>query len=136
MRSAPDIDFDYWPSPRVRLAVGAMTLAAVACLAASGLPLAARIALGVLALAGWVTWRPARGPLQVSWDGDGHWSVTQPGRSPETVQLAGHARFAGVVLLRLGGGGGTKRTLLLTSADIQADTWRHLRIRLAGQHPR
>ena len=132
MRSAADIDFEYSPSPRVRVAVGLMTLVAVGCVAASGLPGAVRAVLAVLGVAGWLTWRPLRGPFQGAWDGDGRWSVVAPGEGRQEVQLAGHARFAGVVVLRLGLPGGT-RTLLLTRSDLPADTWRHLRIRLAGQ---
>ncbi|HMH67051.1 MAG TPA: hypothetical protein VK519_03935 [Pinirhizobacter sp.] len=134
MRSAPDIDFEYSPSPRVRLAVGVMTLVAVGCVAASGLQGAVRVTLAVLAVAGWLTWRPLRGPLQVAWDGDGRWSVVAPGCGRQHAKLAGHARFAGVVVLRLALPGGT-HTLLLTASDLPADTWRHLRIRLAGQRP-
>ena len=135
MKSAPDIDFEYSPSPRVRLAVGVMTLIAVGCVAASGLPGAVRIALAVLALAGWLTWRPLREPLRVTWDGDGGWSVLPPGKVRQDAQLVGSARFASVVVLRLAFPGG-RRTLLLTASDLPADTWRHLRIRLAGQQPR
>ena len=135
MRSAPDIDFEYSPSPRVREAVGVMTLVAVGCVAASGLAGAIRIALAGLAVAGWLTWRPPRGPLQVTWDGDGRWSVVAPGHGRQDAQLAGYARFAGVIVLRLALPGGT-RTLLLTASDLPADSWRHLRIRLAGQQTR
>jgi len=132
MRSAPDIDFEYSPSPRVRLAAGVMALVAVGCVAASGLQGAVRVSLALLAMAGWLTWRPPGGPLQVAWDGDGRWSVMPPGCGREHAQLAGHARFAGVIVLRLALPGGT-RTLLLTASDLPPDTWRHLRIRLAGQ---
>jgi hypothetical protein len=135
MRSAPDIDFEYSPSPRVRVAVGVMTLVAVGCVAVCGLPGAVRFILAVLALAGWLTWRPPRGPLQVAWDGDGRWSVVPPGESRQDALLAGQARFAGVLVLRLALPGGT-RTLLLAESDLPADTWRHLRIRLAGQRTR
>ncbi|HEY4145628.1 protein YgfX [Pinirhizobacter sp.] len=135
MRSAPDIDFDYSPSLRMRMVVGAMTLVAAGCMGASGLPDAVRIALVMVALAGWLTWRPLRGPFQVAWDGDGRWSWVLPGRERKDARLVGHARFAGVIVLRLAGPDG-RRTLLLTASDLPADTWRHLRIRLAGQHPR
>ncbi|WP_250627782.1 hypothetical protein [Pinirhizobacter soli] len=135
MRSAPDIDFEYSPSPRVRLAVGVMTLIAVGCVAASGLPGAVRITLAVLAVAGWLTWRPLRGPLQITWDGDGQWSVLPPGKGRQDAQLVGSARLASVVVLRLAFPDGT-HTLLLTASDLPADTWRHLRIRLAGQRTR
>lgn len=134
MRSEPDIHFEYSPSPRVRLAVGVMTLIAVGCVAASGLPAAIQVTLALLVVAGWLTWRPLRGPLQVAWNGDGEWSVRATGWGRQEAQLAGHARFAGVVVLRLALPGGT-RTLLLTAFDLPADTWRHLRIRLAGQQP-
>jgi hypothetical protein len=132
MRSAPDIDFEYSPSPRVRVAVGVMTLVAVACAVASGLPVAVRAALAMLAAAGWLTWRPLRGPMQVAWDGDGRWSVVAPGKDRQEVRLAGHARLAGVVVLRLALSDGT-RSLLLTASDLPADTWRRLRIRLTAQ---
>lgn len=135
MRSAPDIDFEYSPSPRVRVAVGVMTLVAVGCVVASGLPGAVRITLAILAAASWLTWRPLRGPLQVTWDGDGRWSVVTSGSGRQEAQLGGQARFAGVVVLRLTLPGGM-RTLLLTASDLPADTWRHLRIRLAGQRTR
>jgi hypothetical protein len=111
-----------------------MTLVAVGCVAASGLQGAVRVSLAVLAVAGWLSWRPPRGLLQVGWDGDGRWSVVAPGGGRQHAQLAGHARFAGVIVLRLAVPGGT-RTLLLTASDLPADTWRHLRIRLAGQQP-
>ena len=135
MKSAPDIDFEYSPSPRVRVAVGVMTLAAVGCVAASGLQGPVRAALALLAVAGWLTWRPLRGPLQVAWDSEGRWSVVAPGGGRQDAQLAGHAHLAGVVVLRLALPGGT-RTLLLTASELPADTWRRLRIRLAGQQPR
>jgi toxin CptA len=133
MTSAPAIGFEYRPSRWLRRlpeAAAALALVAVASCGLGGwlkAPLAAAVALGAVR-----AWRAAgRSPVRAAGWGEGGWSLRLDSGEDVPARQASARVFGGAVLLRLAAPGRRPWTLLLAADNLDADTRRRLRMRLA-----
>jgi len=134
MRSAPAITFDYRPSRWVAGGVAVMALAAVAALAASGLPAWAKAAgiLAALAYASLAAARLLRSPVRrCAWHSSGEWRLRDRDGADHAAQLR-HATARGpLIALVLSAGALRDVALVLLPDNCDDDTRRRLRVRLA-----
>jgi toxin CptA len=133
MTSAPAIGFEYRPSRWVpRLFVGVTGLAMLA-VALSGLPLPACVALWAASA---VACRHAMHRLSlpvyaVGWANQSGWTLRGLDGADEAATLRSFRIMGQLVLLRLASSRYGKLTLWLLPDNLEADTRRRLRMRLA-----
>ena len=133
MTSAPAIGFEYRPSRWVpRLFVGVTGLAMLAT-ALSGLPLHACVGLlTASAVACRYAMRRLSLPIYaVGWAGQSGWTLRGLDGADEAATLISFRIIGQLVLLRLASSRYGKLTLWLMPDNVDADTRRRLRMRLA-----
>ncbi len=135
MTSAPAIGFEYRPSRWLRRLPAAAAALAVLAIGACGLAwwlkAAATAAVLVAAASAWR--KAARSPVRAAgWRGDGDWSLRLDDGADVAARLASCRIYGGTVLLRLAAPGRRPWPLLLAPDNLDADTRRRLRMRLAS----
>jgi len=138
MTSAPAIGFEYHPSRllrRVLLLVAALALLGVI---ACALPTWLKGLLALLVAA--AAWRARRSlrrtPVRAAgWSREDGWTLHLAGHRDVPARLLSFRVLGGFVLLRLGLPGRGAQTMLLAPDNMDVDTRRRLRMRLATIRP-
>jgi toxin CptA len=134
MKSAPAIAFDYVPSRWLLAALIGVAGLALLAVAASGIPLWCKGALGVAA--GVYAVHACVGLLKpvirrCAWHESGHWRVRDASGQELEASLRQASVRGGCIVLRLHSPLQRSSTLVLLPDNCDADTRRRLRVRLA-----
>ena len=133
MTSAPAIGFEYRPSRWVPRLLIAITGLAIPAIWFSGVPLWARIALvAAVMLAGLRAVRQLRLPIfAVGWAGHGGWTLRGRDGADDAATLLSFRILRNVILLRLASRRYGRLSFWLMPDNLDPDTRRRLRMRLA-----
>jgi toxin CptA len=115
-------------------AIAAMLVLALLADALSGLPVAAKLALGAIAIAyaGYSLRRFLQNPVHhAAWHAAGHWHVVDRHGGEHVADLAHATVRADWITLNLRRTDGARVTLVLAPDNSDADIRRRLRVRLA-----
>jgi hypothetical protein len=136
MQSAPTISFDWKPSRGWRAVRWGLLIVGAACLAWSGLGVAAKA--GVALLAVWLEWRHLR--FEQHWrgsdwclDGDGAWQWQRADDTRGEAMLAQATQLGPLLVLNLRRAG-ERIDLPIWPDQLDAATRRRLRVRLGTLH--
>lgn len=136
MKSAPTISFDYRPSRTIAIAASIVVALALAAPFLSGLPLAMRVGLALLALAAGVASlaRFVRPRLRRITHGEAGWRLLGDEGLHEAT-LVSHARIGAFVAVSWQLAGGGRRHAVLAPDNVDADTRRRMVLLLARAGP-
>jgi toxin CptA len=132
--SVPTITFDYRPSSLLLsglfLLTGLVLLAICDC--AAVLPIKAVLAISALIYAAHTTRRLTRAPwTHMTWHSQGHWRLHGEGDDMQAAELMLATRIGGLLVLRFRLRGQRRFDAILLPDNLDADTRRRLRVRLA-----
>lgn len=134
MKSVPAIAFDYRPSRWLLAAIVTIALLALAAIALCGLNAWSRLALAIIVIA-YTLWtvRDFRNPpfTHISWHAAGHWRLRDAADREQVAELRRAVVLGVLIVLVLRIGPQRSFALPLLPDNCDAETRRHLRVRLA-----
>lgn len=136
MTSAPAIGFEYRPSRQLAAALIVVQALAWIAIALSGVALWLQsiLALAVLATGLYQRWHDARLPLRaLALSGDGHWQLHLTNGDDVPARLLSARALGQYIVLSLAVAG-RRHGVLLGPDNLDPDSRRRLRMRLAGSH--
>lgn len=134
MKSAPAIAFDYRPSRWLVAVMCVIALLALAAIALCGLNVWYKIALALVTIAyAALTLQRFVSPqfTHVTWHAAGHWRVRDAADREQIAELQRSTVLGGLIVLALRIGPKSSIALPLLPDNCDAETHRHLRVRLA-----
>lgn len=134
MRSVPAIAFDYRPSRILFVAGAAASILSLAAIAACGLLLWIKVAVGIpmLAYAGAALHRFLHAPFdRATWHAAGHWRLRDTKLEERPGELVDAITFGPLLALEFRVGHKRATSLLLLPDNCDGETRRRLRVRLA-----
>jgi toxin CptA len=134
MKSVPAIGFDYRPSRLIAVAIVAVLTCAGIAIAVCGLPVGSKVLLAI-ASCGYGVWS-LRDFLQprcrhLHWHEAGHWRVRDAQEQEHLFELHNAVMLGSLIALSLRSKAIGRTSVLLLPDNCDADTRRHLRVRVA-----